>query len=103
MIKKKCNGSKVLADDRAGVFMIMNIEKLVLDHMLSSQQMKKLAVLAQKELSKKPMPFKELSYIIQLDRRGKTDCVFYDCDNTDFVKYIENFGFCRNLGHIYRY
>lgn len=39
-------------------------------------------------------PFAEKpKYLIQLDRRGLTDCVFYDCDNTDFIKYIESFGY----------
>lgn len=39
-------------------------------------------------------PFKhQPKYLIQLDRRGLTDCVFYDCDNDDFVKYIESFDY----------
>ena len=39
-------------------------------------------------------PFKhQPKYLIQLDRRGLTDCVFYDCDNDEFVKYIESFGY----------
>lgn len=39
-------------------------------------------------------PFKHCpKYLIQLDRRGLTDCVFYDCDNYDFIKYIESFGY----------
>lgn len=36
--------------------------------------------------------------IFQLDRRGSEDCVFYDCDNPDFVKYIESFGFVEAYG-----
>ena len=31
-------------------------------------------------------------YIIELDRKGKTDAVFYDCDNPDFTKFITSFG-----------
>ena len=27
--------------------------------------------------------------IFQLDRCGSDDCVFYDCDNPDFTKYVE--------------
>ena len=33
-----------------------------------------------------------------MDRQGYNDCVFYDCDNPDFVTYIENFGFKFDLG-----
>lgn len=43
-------------------------------------------------------PIKNLKYIIQLDRRGTNDCVFYDCDNKKFEKYIESFGFKTAIG-----
>jgi hypothetical protein len=36
--------------------------------------------------------------MIQLDRRGSDDCVFYDCDNQEFIDYIEAFGFSMNYG-----
>ena len=36
--------------------------------------------------------------IFQLDRRGSDDCVFYDCDNPDFTKYVESFGFKETYG-----
>lgn len=39
-----------------------------------------------------------LRYIIELDRQGKTDCVFYDCDNPDFVSYVSSFGFIEDWG-----
>ena len=31
--------------------------------------------------------------IFQLDRRGSEDCVFYECDNPDFIKFVESYGF----------
>ena len=40
----------------------------------------------------------KLKYLIQLDRRGANDCVFYDCDNSVFKNYIESFGFITNFG-----
>ena len=40
----------------------------------------------------------DLKYIIQLDRQGTNDCVFYDCDNEKFVEYVESFGFCEAIG-----
>lgn len=43
-------------------------------------------------------PFKDLKYLIQLDRRGTDDCVFYDCVNDKFEEYVESFGFTTNIG-----
>jgi hypothetical protein len=43
-------------------------------------------------------PFKDLKYVIELDRRGSNDCVFYDCENPKFTEYVESFGFEYNFG-----
>ena len=43
-------------------------------------------------------PFPNVKYLIQLDREGSCDCVFYDCANDDFEKYVEQFGFITNYG-----
>ncbi len=40
----------------------------------------------------------EVDYVIELDRRGYDDCVFYDCDNPVFTEYVESFGFKTNYG-----
>lgn len=40
----------------------------------------------------------ELKYIIEFDRNGHQDCVFYRCDNQDFVKFVESFGFKKAYG-----
>lgn len=45
-----------------------------------------------KALAKKPA-MRDIKYMIELDRQGKNDCVFYQCANRDFIKYIEGFGF----------
>ena len=40
-----------------------------------------------------------LNYLIELDRKGDNDAVFYDCDNADFTKFIEdNTGYKENYG-----
>lgn len=36
--------------------------------------------------------------MIQLDRRGNNDCVFYDCYCPSFIEYIESFGFLEKKG-----
>ena len=43
-------------------------------------------------------PFPNLKYMIQLDRHGTNDCVFYDCYCPEFVDYVESFGFCERWG-----
>lgn len=43
-------------------------------------------------------PISGLKYLIQLDRHGSNDCVFYDCYCPEFVEYVESFGFCERYG-----
>lgn len=43
-------------------------------------------------------PFKKCKALIQLDRAHEKDCVFYNCDNSKFTKYIEKFGFVEARG-----
>lgn len=38
------------------------------------------------------LPRAEVKYIIELDRKGSNDMVFYNCDNTEFKNYIGSFG-----------
>lgn len=39
-----------------------------------------------------------LKYIVEYDRKGDRDAVFYDCDNTEFVEFVEKFGFKEAYG-----
>ena len=86
------------ADDRAGVFMIMSIVNAGFRPHIIFTTDEEIGGIGAKEITKKKNPFADLKYIIQLDRRGSTDCVFYDCDNKDFVKYVESFGFVETWG-----
>jgi hypothetical protein len=86
------------ADDRAGIFAIVQIiRKGLRPHIILTTDEEKGAFGAI-ALACEECPFKDLRYIIQLDRRGTDDCVFYDCDNQKFVDYIEKFGFTEALG-----
>ena len=87
------------ADDRAGVYAILEIliKYKKRPHVIFTLD-EELGGIGAKELAKIKNPFSNLKYIIQLDRRGKDDCVFYNCDNEEFEKYIESFGFVTNLG-----
>ena len=83
------------ADDRAGVYAIIQIiEAGYRPHIIFTTDEEKGAVGAQALVTQKPdCPLENLKAIFQLDRCGEKDCVFYDCDNPDFTKYVESFGF----------
>jgi hypothetical protein len=40
----------------------------------------------------------EIKFILAFDRANDNDCVFYSCDNLNFQKYIESFGFKKAIG-----
>lgn len=81
------------ADDRAGVAAIIKIISdgyrpsviFTLDEETTAEG----AV----ELSQIHMPFSKLNMIIELDRQGKNDSVFYKCNNLAFEQYVNKFGF----------
>lgn len=83
------------ADDRAGIFAIIQI--------LNSRYRPHVIITTNEEsgcigstmLVKhyKQKPFDELKFLIQLDRRGTKDSVYYDCANNDFETFINDFGF----------
>lgn len=86
------------ADDRAGVFAILKIIQSGLrPHIIFATDEEKGGIGAA-ALAALDCPFKNLKYIIELDRRGANDCVFYDCDNAEFVEYVETFGFVEAFG-----
>lgn len=87
------------ADDRAGVFAIIQILKTGLrPHIILTTDEESGALGASAVIRDYPQAFTEMRYLIELDRRGTNDCVFYDCDNEKFSNYIESFGFTQNYG-----
>lgn len=87
-------------DDRAGVFAILKILQSKLRPTIIFTTDEECGGLGADALVKDfpECPIPDLRYIIQLDRRGTNDCVFYDCDNSSFVEYVESFGFIENYG-----
>lgn len=84
------------ADDRAGVEAILEILDAGLrPHIIFCLGEECGGVGAQK-LAKDFRP--QLNYLIEIDRAGVNDCVFYSCDNRDFVQYVEQFGFKEQMG-----
>ena len=87
------------ADDRAGVFAIL----LIIQHgfrptviFTTDEELGCLG--ADKLVLDYPEPLWPINYIVQLDRQGANDCVFYNCNNPKFEKYIEEFGFVSDFG-----
>lgn len=87
-------------DDRAGVFAILKILQSNLRPTVIFTTDEEMGGLGADAILKQfpECPISDLRYMIQLDRRGTNDCVFYDCDNDDFVDYVEKFGFIENFG-----
>lgn len=81
------------ADDRAGVFAITQIVRSGLQPHIIFTTDEEIGAIGATKLALLDCPFEDLRYMIQLDRRGSNDCVFYDCENPEFTKYIESFGF----------
>ena len=91
------------ADDRAGVFAILKILQF-----LGQKREKPSIIFTCNEesgcigasnlvLTRQKCPW-DLKYIVQLDRRGVDDCVFYDNTNKDFIKFISGYGFTETWG-----
>lgn len=86
------------ADDRAGVFAIIQIIKKGLRPHIIFTTDEESGAWGATALGKEDCPFEDLRYVIELDRRGINDCVFYDCENIEFTNYVESFGFVEAIG-----
>lgn len=86
------------ADDRAGIFAIIKILQSGLRPSVIFTTDEEVGGVGAAALGSKKCPIPNLKYMIELDRRGSNDCVFYDCYNKEFISYIEKFGFCEKWG-----
>ena len=88
------------ADDRAGIFAIIKIlQDGLRPSVILTTGEEDGGVGACAICDKYPeCPIPGLKYLIQLDRHGSNDCVFYDCYCPEFVDYVESFGFCERWG-----
>lgn len=87
------------ADDRAGVYSILHILRntKLRPHIIFTTD-EEIGGIGAAVLASIPCPFEGLKYIIELDRQGTNDCVFYDLFNLEFTEYIESFGFVEDFG-----
>lgn len=95
---KCCEGAGF--DDRAGVFAILQILKTtkLRPHIIFTTDEECGALGAIELITEYPSAPFELKYIIQLDRQGNDDAVYYDGINRDFIKYTTSFGFVERRG-----
>ena len=85
-------------DDKAGIYSIIQIVKSGLRPHVIFTTDEETGCIGGSAIASIPCPFEDLRYIIQLDRRHVDDCVFYDCDNPEFISYVEEFGFVEHFG-----
>ena len=85
-------------DDRCGVYALLEIQKrankkpyllFTCDEEIGRLGAKKFA----ESLSKIPQGAKNINLIVELDRRGNNDAVYYSCANKHLEKYISSKGF----------
>ena len=88
------------ADDRAGIFAIIKILQAGLrpSIILTTGEEEGGVGACALTTAHPDCPIPGLKYMIELDRRGSNDCVFYDCYCPEFVDYVESFGFCERWG-----
>lgn len=87
------------ADDRAGVYSILQILKTGLRPTIIFTTDEEKGCLGAEALVEKIYKAPtSLKYIIELDRNGIKDCVFYSCANEKFEEYVEEFDFETAIG-----
>jgi hypothetical protein len=83
-------------DDRAGVFAIIKILTLGYRPSIIFTNGEEIGGVGSFALvdTYKEIPFRvKPKFLIQFDRMGNNDCVFYDCLNREFIKDIKKYGF----------
>lgn len=83
-------------DDRAGVYMVMELARKLKCSVLFCEDEEIGGAGA--ELFTKSGIRPSVSLILEFDRQGKNDAVFYDCDNTAFTEFICKFGYHEETG-----
>ena len=83
-------------DDRCGVYMILQIMSEVRCHVLFCEDEETGGHGARAFTKSGIKP--DVNYIVELDRTGSNDAVFYQCRNRQFERHINSFGFQTAFG-----
>lgn len=78
-------------DDRAGVYMILRIIRAHRCHVLFCEDEEIGGKGAREFANSRIRP--DINYIVEMDRRGTNDAVFYNCDNPESTDFVCGFGF----------
>lgn len=86
-------------DDRCGIFIIANIVKELHCSVLLCEDEEIGGVGAHKFVETNYIHELDVNYMIEFDRKGNQDAVFYSCDNEEFTEFvIKNTGFQKAFG-----
>lgn len=85
-------------DDRCGVYALVNAyEQSAIKPYLLFTCNEEIGGIGAKSfvrcLDKLPAELSTLKCIVEIDRKGRNDAVYYDCDNPEFEEYISSKGF----------
>ena len=83
-------------DDRCGVYMILQIIKEVRCHVLFCED-EEVGGRGARAFEGSGLEV-DVNYIVEMDRRGNNDAVFYNCDNPEFTEFVCSFGFREAAG-----
>lgn len=92
-------------DDRCGVYALVNAHEaaevkpwllFTCDEEIGGRGAE--AFVDEHGAGKLPKELDELKLIVEIDRRGSKDAVYYECDNPEFEKYITSKGFKTEFG-----
>ena len=83
-------------DDRCGVFMILQIIQDVKCHVLFCED-EETGGNGARAFTQSGFKM-NVNYIVEMDRRGGNDAVFYECANPDFTDFVLSFGFEEKAG-----
>lgn len=88
------------ADDRAGIFAIVELLDRGCRPSIIFTDLEEKGGIGASALVKDYFncPFEKCNALIQLDRAGENDAVYYDCDNKSFEEWITCYGFITSYG-----
>lgn len=87
------------ADDRAGIYAIIDILREGLRPTVIICNEEEVGGKGARRFVKAyPKPLDKINFMIELDRQGHVDMVFYSCDNPEFENYLEPYGFKTDWG-----
>lgn len=90
------------ADDRAGVYAVLELARKYQPHVLLTNYEEKGQIGAEAALESVWLQrtAEKIKFIVELDRCGVADAVFYHCTNNEFKEFIISYGFEEKKGTV---